>query len=69
MLHLVGINSFECMKMHGLANPKSSTLVVVCVVRLLFVLFYALFVCKCVLPPGDNPIADKKYITQKKKKY
>jgi hypothetical protein len=22
---------------------------------LLFVLFYVLFVCKCVLPPGDNP--------------
>jgi hypothetical protein len=32
-----------------------STLVCVCVVRLLFVLFYVLFVCKCVLPPGDNP--------------
>ena len=22
MLHLVDINSFECMKMHGLTNPK-----------------------------------------------
>jgi magnesium-transporting ATPase (P-type) len=31
---------------HG---PHSSTLVVICVVRLLFVLFYVLFVCKCVL--------------------
>ena len=39
---------------HG---PHSSTLVCICVVRLLFVLFYVLFVCKCVLPPGDNPIA------------
>ena len=29
---------------HG---PHSSTLVVICVVRLLFVLFYVLFVCKC----------------------
>jgi hypothetical protein len=29
---------------------------------LLFVLFYVLFVCKCVLPPGDNPIAVHKYI-------
>jgi len=38
---------------HG---PHSSTLVI-CVVRLLFVLFYVLFVCKFVLPPGDNPIA------------
>jgi len=44
---------------HGL---HSSTLVVICVVRLLFVLFYVLFVCKCVLPPGDNPIAVTKYI-------
>jgi hypothetical protein len=40
----------------------SSTLVVICVVRLLFVLFYVLFVCKCLLPPGDNPIAVNKYI-------
>jgi hypothetical protein len=26
------------------------------------VLFYVLFVCECVLPPGDNPTADNKYI-------
>jgi hypothetical protein len=44
---------------HG---PRSSTLVCICVVRLLFVLFYVLFVCKCVLPPGDNPIVVNKYI-------
>jgi hypothetical protein len=44
---------------HG---PHSSTYVVICVVRLLFVLFYVLFMCKCVLPPGDNPIAVNKYI-------
>ena len=44
---------------HG---PHSSTLVVICVVLLLFVLFCVLFVCKCVLPPGDNPIAVNKYI-------
>ena len=44
---------------HG---PHSSTLVVICAVRLLFVLFYVLFVCKCVLPQGDNPIAVNKYI-------
>jgi hypothetical protein len=44
---------------HG---PHSSTLVVICVVRLLFVLFYVLFVCKCVLSPGDNPAAVNKYI-------
>jgi len=29
---------------------------------LLFVLFFVLFVCKCVLPPGDNPTAVNKYI-------
>jgi hypothetical protein len=44
---------------HG---PLFSTVVVICVVRLLFVLFYVLFVCKCVLPPGDNPIVVNKYI-------
>ena len=44
---------------HG---PHSSTLVVICVVRLLFVLFYVLFVCKCVLPPGDNATAVNKYV-------
>ena len=31
---------------HG---PHSSKLVIICVVLLLFVLFYVLFVCKCVL--------------------
>ena len=30
-------------------GPHSSKLVVICVVLLLFVLFYVLFVCKCVL--------------------
>jgi hypothetical protein len=44
---------------HG---PHSTTLVVICVVRLLFVLFYVLFVCKCVLALGDNPVAVNKYI-------
>ena len=44
---------------HGL---HSSTLVVICVIRLLFVLFYVLFVCKCVLPPADNSVALNKYI-------
>ena len=43
---------------HG---PHSSTLVIY-VVRLLFVLFYVLFVCKCVLPPGDNPAAFNNYM-------
>jgi hypothetical protein len=43
-------------------SPHSSTSVVICVVQLLFVLFYVLFVCKCVLPSGDNPHAVNKYI-------
>ena len=38
---------------HG---PHSSTLVVTSVFRLLFVLFYVLFVCKCVLPPGKTQL-------------
>jgi hypothetical protein len=46
-------------KGHGL---HSSTLVAICAVLLLFVLFCVLFVCKCVLPPGDNPIAVNKYM-------
>jgi hypothetical protein len=44
---------------HG---PLSSILIRICVVPLLFVLLYVLFVCKCVLPPGDNPNAVNKYI-------
>jgi hypothetical protein len=28
------------------------------------VLFYVVFVCKCVLPPGDNLIAVNKYISK-----
>jgi hypothetical protein len=44
---------------HG---PHSSTLACICVVWLLFVLFYELFVCRCVLPPGDNPVAVNEYI-------
>jgi magnesium-transporting ATPase (P-type) len=43
---------------HG---PHFSTLVGICVVLFLFVLFYVLFLFKCVLPPGDNPIAVNKY--------
>jgi hypothetical protein len=32
------------------------------VYSIFIVLFLVLFVCKCVLPPGDNPIAVNKYI-------
>ena len=42
---------------YQVGNNKKS-----CVVWLLFVLFYVLFVCRCVLSPGDNPIAVNKYI-------
>ena len=44
---------------HG---PHSSKIVVFVVYIVCFLLFYILFVCKCVLPPGDNPIAVNKYI-------
>jgi dipeptide/tripeptide permease len=48
-----------CLK---LQKGERNTLVVICLVLLLFVLFYVLFVCKGLLPPGDNPIAVNKYI-------
>jgi hypothetical protein len=41
---------------------KDGARTVLNVVWLLFVLFCVVFVCKCVLPPGDNPIAVNKYI-------
>ena len=67
------INVFPCFFLSCKANarvklaktghgPHYSTLFVICVILLLFVLFYVLFVCKCVLPPGDNPTAVNKYI-------
>jgi fumarate reductase subunit D len=37
---------------------------VIWLVRLLFVLFCVLFVCKCVLPPGDSPVAVNNYIIE-----
>ena len=36
--------------------------VIFCVVHWLIVLFYVVLVCKCVLPPGDHPIAVNKKI-------
>jgi len=39
--------------------------VIVCVVHWFIVLFYVGLVCKCVLPPGDHPIA----VNKKKKIY
>jgi hypothetical protein len=51
---------------HG---PHSSTLVVICVVLLLFMLFYVLFVCKCVLPPEDNPVAVNNYTNTRNEEY
>jgi len=64
---------FPCFFLSGKENARvklakmghgshSSTFVVICVVRLLFVLLYVLFVCKCILPLGDNPTAVNKYI-------
>jgi len=61
--HRVWYILHTCMKRIRMGHgPQSSTLVVTGVVRLLFVLFYVLFVCKCVPPPGDNPIVVNKYI-------
>jgi magnesium-transporting ATPase (P-type) len=50
---------------HGQRSSKfliGVVLFVIRVVLLLIVMFYVLFMCKCVLPPGDNPIAVDKYI-------
>jgi hypothetical protein len=60
LLHLVGI---LFIKSRCTDKQKSNiNRVKLFVVRLLFVLFCVLFVCKCVLPPGDNPVAVNKYI-------
>jgi hypothetical protein len=49
------------------ARPKFLQICYLCffvirVVLLLIVMFYVLFMCKCILPPGVNPIAVDKYI-------
>jgi hypothetical protein len=41
---------------------KRFVLFVIRVVLLLIVMLYVLFMCKCVLPPGVNPIAVDRYI-------
>jgi hypothetical protein len=41
-------------------------LFVIRVVLLLIVMLYVLFMCKCVLPPGVNPIAVDKHTNIKK---
>jgi hypothetical protein len=50
----------------GTANTLPNLLFVfffvIHVLLLLIVMFYVLFMCKCVLPPGANPIAVDKYI-------
>jgi hypothetical protein len=43
-------------------GAQSALYHIICVVQLLFVLFYVVFVWKCVLAPGDNPIAVNKHI-------
>ena len=57
----IRISSNFMLSINLLTTFDTLLLVVICVVRLLFVLLYVLFVCKCVLPPGDNPIAVNKY--------
>jgi hypothetical protein len=47
---------------HGPHSYLCCSDVIICIVRLLFVLFCVVFVCKCVLPPGDNSIVVNKYI-------
>jgi hypothetical protein len=50
---------------HGQRSSKFVICVVLFVIRvvlLLIVMFYVVFMCKCVLPPGVNQIAVDKYI-------
>jgi hypothetical protein len=42
------------------ARPALYQISCICFFRLLFVSFYILFLCKCVLLPCDNPIAVNK---------
>jgi hypothetical protein len=57
---------------HGQHSSKCVicvVLFVIHVVLLLIVLFYVLLMCKCVLPPGVNPIAVDKYINYQLKAF
>jgi hypothetical protein len=50
---------------HGQHFSKFVICVVLFVIRVVLLsilMFYVLFMCKCVLPPGVNPIAVDKYI-------
>jgi hypothetical protein len=50
---------------HGQRSSKFVICVILFVIRVVLlsiVMFYVLFMCKCVLPPGVNPIAVDKYI-------
>jgi len=67
MVHFLGMGPVFLGALRGsLANYHSnySPSTIGCYLRrfLLFVLFYVLFVCKCVLPSGDNTIAVNEYI-------
>jgi hypothetical protein len=54
---------FQCFSLSCKANARVQFAktghgqCVICVVLLLIVMFCVLFMCKCVLPPGVNPIA------------
>jgi hypothetical protein len=53
LLHLVGINSVECMKMHGLTNPKFKMIYYVIselfmTVKIRIALFHVVITCTLV---------------------
>ena len=54
----------QCLNQLRHLVPPCCVVLIVVLFYVLFVLylFYVLFVYKCVLPPGDNPIAVNKYI-------
>jgi hypothetical protein len=58
------VQNFNTKTGHGQHSSKFVICVVLFVIRVvlsLIVMFYVLFMCKCVLPPGVNPIAVHKY--------
>jgi hypothetical protein len=55
---------FSTPRIKPFGHGQHSSKFVIRVVLLLIVMFYVLFMCKWVLPPGVNPIAVDKYINQ-----
>ena len=55
-------NANSRVKLAKTGHGPHSSILFICVVQLLFLLFCVLFVCKCVLPTSDNPTEVNKHI-------